>query len=332
LKATAIASIDTLKRADHKRVLLENRKWDLIVFDEAHRLSAVDYGSGKVEKTQNYRLAEEIAHNHYSDAFLLLTATPHQGEENHSRFKNLLWLLDESITFSGLEPAGLFDQGFNSFTEYVIRTPKKEVTDAQGLKVFKGRQTHRLRFSMYSDEARFYKAVSDYIRTAAIKSALSKRAARLTGQLRDLPRNEEETESQYDERYEGEHEEQAVLKDDVEILQGEIDALESLLAMKVRRDRKLDALLRLTDHIAHESPRGREEKVLIFTEYRETQRHVVSELERKYGKGAVVVIHGDMKLERREESDVDLDTIWIPFAKAGTLVEPSTKRKPTAFP
>jgi superfamily II DNA or RNA helicase len=36
LKATAIAAIDTLKRADHKRVLLENRKWDLIIFDEAH--------------------------------------------------------------------------------------------------------------------------------------------------------------------------------------------------------------------------------------------------------------------------------------------------------
>src|SRR6266545_4041393 len=93
LKAMAIASIDTLKRPEHKRVLLENRKWDLIIFDEAHRLSAVDYGSGKTEKTHNYRLAEEVKHNHYSDAMLLLTATPHQGEENHSRFKNLVSLL-----------------------------------------------------------------------------------------------------------------------------------------------------------------------------------------------------------------------------------------------
>jgi len=51
-KATTIASLDTLKRAEHKRTLLENRKWDLIIFDEAHRLSAMDYSSGKVEKTQ----------------------------------------------------------------------------------------------------------------------------------------------------------------------------------------------------------------------------------------------------------------------------------------
>ena len=64
-KATAIASIDRLKRKEHKRILLENRKWDLIIFDEAHRLSAVDYGSGKVEKTQNYRLAEEIRLQEY---------------------------------------------------------------------------------------------------------------------------------------------------------------------------------------------------------------------------------------------------------------------------
>ena len=83
-KASAIASVDTLKRAEHKRVLLENRRWDLVIFDEAHRLSAVDYGSGKVEKTHNYRLAEEVRQKNYSDAMLLLTATPHQGEENHA--------------------------------------------------------------------------------------------------------------------------------------------------------------------------------------------------------------------------------------------------------
>src|SRR5262245_59445939 len=91
-RATAIASLDRIKRPEHKRILLENRKWDLIIFDEAHRLSALDYASGKVEKTLNYRLAEEIRHKHYSEAFLLLTATPHQGEENHCRFKNLLAL------------------------------------------------------------------------------------------------------------------------------------------------------------------------------------------------------------------------------------------------
>jgi superfamily II DNA or RNA helicase len=356
-KAAAIASIDRLKRAEHKRFLLESRKWDLIIFDEAHRLSAMDYGSHKVEKTLNYRLAEEIRHKHYCEAFLLLTATPHQGEENHSRFKNLVLLLDDDIDFTGLEDANLFSGTGKKFTELVIRTPKKDVTDSQGHKVFKGRQTHRLQFDMYPDEARFYAAVAEYIRTgyqmlerahndmqrraagfllttfqkmnasstAAIRVALNGRLLRLRGEVASLPPEEKEAE-EYDERYEGEIEEEQVFLNDREIMEGEIRRLETLLAMPVKRDKKLEELLRLIDHIAEVSPRGDEEKVLIFTEYRRTQNHLVEELERKYGKGCVAVIHGSLKLERREETESDIETLWAPFAKEGATVAPTTKR------
>jgi ERCC4-related helicase/HKD family nuclease len=359
LKATAIASIDTLKRADHKRVLLENRRWNLIIFDEAHRLSAMDYGSGKTEKTHNYRLAEEVSQKHYTDALLLLTATPHQGDENHSRFKNLVSLLAEDVNFAGLEEATLFNRSGLPFTELVIRTPKKDVTDANGRKVFKGRETYRLPFKMNTDEEKFYRAVTEYIRdgyqmlervndpmrrraagfllttfqklnassTAAIKSALTKRLDRLKGQLADIPPQEVEEDTPFlDERYEGEIEEQFVLKDDTAILKDEIERVASLIGMKVKGDKRLGELLRLTEHIATEAPRRREEKVLIFTEYRETQRYIVRELEAKYGKGTVVVIHGDMKLERREEADMDTEAVWRPFAKDGALVAPTTKR------
>jgi ERCC4-related helicase len=357
-KAAAIASIDALKRPERKRGLLENRKWDLIIFDEAHRLSAMNYGSGKVEKTQNYRLAEEIRHKHYSEALLLLTATPHQGEENHSRFKNLISLLEDNVDFSGLEERGLFSGTGHSFKDLVIRTPKLAVTDAHGKKVFKGRQTHRLPFKMYADEARFYKAVADYIRdgyqmldrmndptnrraagfllttfqklnassTAAIRLALDRRLRRLRGDLEAMAEHDDDDGELVDERYEGEQEEQRVLYDDREILEGEIETLETLLAIKVKRDRKLDELLPLIDHIERESPRGIEEKVLIFTEYRETQCYLVRELEERYGKGSVVVIHGGMKLERRGEAEQDVESIWEPFAEDGALVAPSTKR------
>jgi ERCC4-related helicase/HKD family nuclease len=359
-QASAIASIDTLKRPEHKRVLLENRKWDLIIFDEAHRLSAMDYGSGKVERTQNYRLAEELRHKHYCEAMLLLTATPHQGEENHSRFKNLLLLLEDEIDFSGLEDMGLFAGNGSKFTELVIRTPKKDVTDSKGHKVFKGRQTHRLPFTMYADEARCYKAVAEYIRdgyqmlervsdpgrrraagfllttfqklnassTEAIRASLLTRLKRLKGELCSMAEkpDEDDKEQFYDERYEGEHEEQSVLQDDQAILKDEVRTLETLLAMRVKRDKKLDELLKLVDHITRVSPRGEAEKVLIFTEYRQTQHHLVEELERMYGKGSVVVIHGGMKLERREEAEQDVDTIWEPFYKNGALVAPTTKR------
>src|SRR5206468_2192198 len=118
----SIASIDRLKRPEHKRILLENRKWDLVIFDEAHRLSALNYESGKVDKTQNYRLAEELRSNQYCNALLLLTATPHQGEANHSRFINLVNLLDDGITFDDLYGPSLFADPGTSFTKYVIRT------------------------------------------------------------------------------------------------------------------------------------------------------------------------------------------------------------------
>jgi SNF2 family DNA or RNA helicase len=363
LKARAIASLNMLKRKEHKRTLLENRKWDLIIFDEAHRLSAMDYGSKKVEKTQNYKLAEEIRGREYCDALLLLTATPHQGEDNHSRFKNLLYLLDEYIDFSALEEKDLFAGTSNEgrpFTDFIIRTPKQDVTDAEGRKVFNGRQTHRMPFKMYADEERFYNEVAEYIRdgyqmlervnepmqrraagfllttfqklnassTAAIRSALSKRLQRLRGEIEAMPEpTEADEELLRDDRFEGElEEERAALVTEEQILESEAQTLEELLALRVKRDKKMDELLNLIERIESEARRGIEEKVLIFTEYRETQQFIVRELEKRHGKGCVVVIHGGIKLDRREESGQDIDAIWQPFGADGALLAPTTKR------
>ncbi len=291
-KAAAIASIDALKRPERKRFLLESRKWDLIIFDEAHRLSAMNYGSGKVDKTQNYRLAEEIRHKHYAEAFLLLTATPHQGEENHSRFKNLISLLEADVDFTGLEERGLFSGNGRSFAELVIRTPKLAVTDAQGRKVFKGRQTHRLHFKMYPDEARFYRAVADYIRDGyQMLDRLNDQAHRRAAGF--------------------------VLTTFQKLNASSTEAIRHALTGR---------LARLRGELAAMPEREDEDKVLIFTEYRETQCHLVRELEERYGKGSVVVIHGGMKLERRGEAEQEIETVWAPFAKEGAMVAPSTKR------
>lgn len=357
-KVNSIASIDKLKRAVDKRILLENRKWDLIIFDEAHKLSAVTYDSGKFDSTQNYRLAEELRDKQYCEALLLLTATPHQGDENHSRFINLVSLLANDISFDDLYSPGLFAGRGPSFTDYVIRTPKKDVTDAQGHKVFRGRQTHRLEVKLSAAEKKFYDAVAQYIRggyralerigdpnrkraagfllttfqklnassTAAIKSSLAGRLGRLEGRLNEIPDESIDEDRLIDERYEGEEEEHRVLLDEEAILEHECETLRELLGMQVPRDRKLAELLGLIDHIEKESPRGAEEKVLIFTEYRETQQFLVQALEEDYGKGSVVVIHGGMKLDRREENEQELDVIWAPFEKEGAVTAPTTKR------
>src|SRR5258707_1032928 len=69
-----IASIATLKMRPRITRLQEARAWDLVVFDEAHHLTASPRGT-KVEKTDNSRLAE-VLKGHSRD-LLLLSATPH---------------------------------------------------------------------------------------------------------------------------------------------------------------------------------------------------------------------------------------------------------------
>jgi superfamily II DNA or RNA helicase len=322
LKATAIASLDRLKRKEHKRTLLENRKWDLIVFDEAQHLSARQYPT-KVDKTQNYQLAEAL--RDYTDALLLLTATPHAGDPNHGRFINLVKLLEANVDFTPLVDDGLFrPKDATPYAKLILRTPKLKVTDAQGKAVFKGRRTIQLDFRMYPDEKQFYDAVEDYIRTGynslekiedpthrravgfiltsfqklnasslrAIRAALQIRLGRLQEKLEKLPVEEEDEEA--DQRYLGEQEERAALKSDRELLQDEIAILKRLLALDVTKQKKIDRLRELLTQIDKENPGA---KVLIFTEYRRTQEFLKERLEAWYGAGTVALINGDLKLE-----------------------------------
>lgn len=321
LKAAAIASLQRLKRKEHKATLLENRKWDLIIFDEAQHLSARNYPN-KVERTQNYQLAEAL--REYTDALLLLTATPHAGDPNHGRFINLVKLLESKVDFSPLVDDGLFrDPEAIAYYKLILRTPKMKVTDAEGRAVFKGRRTVQLDFRMYPKEKEFYESVEDYIRTGynsleqvedpmhrraigfilrsfqklnassvrAIRAALEGRLGRLENKLAQLPEEEDE---EPDDRFQGEEEEKAVLKSDRRLLNDEIKVLKKLLDMRVEREKKIDRLKELLEQVDRETPGA---KVLLFTEYRRTQEFLKEQLEKWYGEGSVVLIHGDMELE-----------------------------------
>ena len=351
LKSYTIASIDTLKRPEHKKALLENRKWDLIIFDEAHKLSARDYESGKTEKTQNYFLAEDL--KDYCDALLFLTATPHQGDENHSRFKNLVRLLEQNVSFEAI-PGCEDDYGTIPYYKYILRTPKKSVTDTQGKVIFKGRKTHRLPFVMHSDERKFYLAVENYIRNGynmlgrinnpqkrlaagfvlsifqkmnasssyAIRSALEKRRNNLS----NLKTIEEKENKCQDERYKGELEQKVIEKNQQTITDDEVNEIDKLLEIKVKADKKIDELEKLIGLIDEEGPKGNKEKVLIFTEYRKTQEYIVDYLEDRYGKGTVAVINGDMSLYNKYEEQEDIEIIRQECAKKGALNATLAKR------
>lgn len=87
-----IARIDTLKRPQRVKKLLAASTWDLIVFDEAHHLTAYRTGN-RVTKTLNFKLAEALREN--SRDLVLLSTTPHQGD--HFRFWMLIRLLNPAL-------------------------------------------------------------------------------------------------------------------------------------------------------------------------------------------------------------------------------------------
>ena len=84
----AIISLDTLRQERMQNYLFEAQPYDLVVFDEAHKLSARYEPDGTVDTSKRYELAEQIAAQQKN--LLLLTATPHMGKDDAYYF---LWRL-----------------------------------------------------------------------------------------------------------------------------------------------------------------------------------------------------------------------------------------------
>ncbi len=83
-----IARLDMLARDDELASSLGHTEWDLVVVDEAHKMSATGYGT-EVKETKRYRLGRQL--EKVARHFLLMTATPHNGKpEDFGLFMALL--------------------------------------------------------------------------------------------------------------------------------------------------------------------------------------------------------------------------------------------------
>lgn len=149
-----IASIDTLKRPARVQRLLDAPAWDLVVFDEAHHLTAYRNGN-KVRKTENYKLAEALR-EHTRD-LLLLSATPHQGD--HFRFWMLIQLLDPTLFKSASDMV----ENRHRLNSIVFRRTKADACRSDGSSLFARRWVHTESFTMSSDERRFYGLLREYL-------------------------------------------------------------------------------------------------------------------------------------------------------------------------
>jgi len=149
-----IASIDTLKRPARVRRLLEAPPWDLIVFDEAHHLTAYRSGN-RVRKTENYKLAEALK-AHARD-LLLLSATPHQGD--HFRFWMLIQLLNPTL----FRTADDMIENRHRLNAVVYRRTKADACRPDGSPLFARRWVHTESCVMAEPERRFYQKLRTYL-------------------------------------------------------------------------------------------------------------------------------------------------------------------------
>lgn len=299
--------------------------WDLVVFDEAHRLSATLEGE-EVRRTRRYRLGEALAR---FPGLLLLTATPHRGKT--ADFLLLLRLLspEDFPSLEALPPKETLER-------YVLRRQKEDLVRLDGSPLFPERTSRTLAYALEGRELALYENVTAYVlegmgraeglprdRRNALGFALALIQRRLASSplalYRTLRRRREALEAlreagrlapslpdwealaEEDEYPAGDEEPplaQATAARSMEELEEEVAWLKALEAQAYElyrsgQDRKRRALEELLAQVG-------EEPLLVFTEYRDTLEYLKERLEALGIPHAA--LHGGMGPREREEA------------------------------
>ena len=331
-----ITSIDFAKREEILPTIASTR-FDLIIVDEAHKMSAYKYGD-ETKKTDRYQMGEVLSR--ITEHMLFLTATPHRGDpENFRLFLDLL----EPGFFATNEM--LNDSIRGKDNPLFIRRVKEDLKDFEGKPLFLPRHVMTQQFNLgrdSQDEMRLYNELSRYVNTEYNKALnkdkkrnvafalviLQRRLASSTfALLRSLERRKKRLEdllegaqekmkapnlspdldavedlSEEDRWKEEEIWETLSVAENREDLQKEIGIIDQLIAHSKsiiqREDEiKLRELRDALQRLSSTFPNKPDRKILIFTESRDTLEYLEKKI-KEWGY-SVNVIHGGMRLDDR---------------------------------
>ena len=162
-----ICRLDQLSRNEDIQAKLKATHWDIIVCDEAHKMSASATGN-KISATGRYRLGQVLGN--LTRHFLLLTATPHNGKE--ADFQLFMALLDADRF------EGRFREGVRAVdtSDLMRRMVKENLLKFDGTRLFPERFAYTVNYKLSELETCLYDEVTEYVREEM------NRADRLDGQ------------------------------------------------------------------------------------------------------------------------------------------------------
>ncbi len=150
-----LARLDKLSRNEALQARLELSEWDLIVVDEAHKMSATFFG-GEVKYTKRYQLGRRL--DKLTRHLLLLTATPHNGKEED--FQLFMGLLDED-RFEGRFREGVRKVDVSDMMRHLV---KEQLYTFDGTLLFPERLAYTVNYHLSALEEELYQEVTNYVR------------------------------------------------------------------------------------------------------------------------------------------------------------------------
>ncbi len=350
-----VTSIDFLRQPDVLSAL-DPIQWDIIIVDEAHKLSAYEYGT-KIDKGERYKAIEILSKK--TDHLLLLTATPHRGRKD--TFRRLMMLLDEDLFTKDEHVEKRVHESYENFefenkiekanNRFFLRRLKEDMINWDSSPLYVQREAKTIGYDLTPEEFQLYNAVTGYVQRLrkeakekrnknvelmlmvmqrrlassiyAITQTLINRSKRLEEVLalikearanqtklnldysdEQIPESIDEVDENADDQVDKIFDRKIsrfVLSLDPGDIQKELNEVKELVSLadtlRGHEEQKFIELKKLLDET--DLLRDDDERLLIFTEHRDTLENLKERLENKGFK--VSIIHGGMNVDERKK-------------------------------